>query len=343
MNSSKPKTRQAVVVSPRRRVLIVHGDPAQSQRIARILEGAGRLAYTRSDADAALPTIYDEPPDMLIVDHDVPPCGGPALAAELKRDNLFAHIPILMTASPSAFGPQSNWADCPIDDFLPTPLDEQALITRVELCFARCGRELDANPLTRLPGNNSIIREIERRLATNDPFAVAYVDLDNFKSYNDRYGFSRGDEALRLAARLIVNAVRASPASGSFVGHVGGDDFVFVTHVNDVDRACQAIIQSFDLVIRSLYDEEDRVRGYIESINRKGRRERFPIMTLSIAVASNADGRLTHYGQVSSIIAEIKTFLKKTPKSNYLVERRSLASPVQRRAARRRKSPRAES
>jgi diguanylate cyclase (GGDEF)-like protein len=327
MSSPKPEELPGSAAPSRRRALILHGDPEEAQRLCQALENTGQiLAYTRPDGAAGLATIYEEPPDMLIIDHGLPPKGGPRLCVELKADNLFAHLPILMLAPPGTFGPGADWEQCPADDFLASPFDETELQTRADLCFARAGRELDANPLTRLPGNNTIIKEIERRLAVREPFAAAYIDIDNFKSYNDRYGFTRGDEALRMTARLVINAVQGSGSANPFAGHIGGDDFVFIVQADHIDNVCRALIQNFDLIVRSLYDEEDRVRGFIDSVNRKGERERFPIMTLSVSVATNAYANLTHYGQVSSIVTEIKKKLKKETKSNYLVDRRSAPS-----------------
>jgi len=154
------------------------------------------------------------------------------------------------------------------------------------------------------------MKEIQGKIDSGLPFAIAYVDLDNFKSYNDRYGFVRGDDILKMTARLLTNSIRQLDSTQAFVGHVGGDDFVFIVSPDQLDGACTEVIRNFDVIIGNFYDEEDRICGYIESTNRKGENERFPIISLSIAVVTNEYRPIMHMGQVSAIAAEVKKRVK---------------------------------
>ena len=138
---------------------------------------------------------------------------------------------------------------------------------RVDLCFARCDRMVELNPLTRLPGNISINRQIQCRLDRGIPFALAYADLDHFKPFNDKYGFSRGDEVIKITGRLMLNIVRNTSLPNIFVGHVGGDDFVCMMDPSLIEEACQDVIDAFDHIVPSFYDPEDRESGNIQSQN----------------------------------------------------------------------------
>jgi diguanylate cyclase (GGDEF)-like protein len=155
-------------------------------------------------------------------------------------------------------------------------------------------------------------------------FTIGYVDLDNFKSYNDRYGFLRGDEVIKMTARLVTNSVRKLHTADAFVGHIGGDDFVFIVPPDRSDDVCQEVITNFDLIVGDFYDEGDRVRGYIDSVNRKGKKEQFPIVPISIAVVTNEYRPIKHIGEVSSIAAEIKNRVKSMQGSNYVKDLRGV-------------------
>jgi diguanylate cyclase (GGDEF)-like protein len=148
------------------------------------------------------------------------------------------------------------------------------------------------------------------------------IDLDHFKSYNDKYGFLRGDEILKMTARLLTNAIRKLGSPEAFVGHIGGDDFVCIVPPDRLDGVCQEIIKNFDMIVGNFYDEDDRIHGYIESTNRKGEKEHFPIMSISIAVVTNKHRPIQHIGQVSAIAAEVKKRVKSMPGSCYVKDLR---------------------
>jgi diguanylate cyclase (GGDEF)-like protein len=152
---------------------------------------------------------------------------------------------------------------------------------------------------------------------------VAYADLDYFKAFNDKYGFSRGDEVIRMTARVITNGVREEISEGSFVGHVGGDDFLFLVPPDRVDRICEEILKNFDLIVTTFYDEEDRMKRRIETVDRQGNPATFPIMSLSIAVVTNERRTFTHFGEISAVAAEVKKYVKGKKGSNYFKDRRT--------------------
>lgn len=196
--------------------------------------------------------------------------------------------------------------------------------------FSRMGKKLkeleqislDASPLTRLPGNIAIERVLNKRLQSGDPFAVCYADLDNFKAYNDRYGYIKASEVIKLTGELIHDTVREVAGGDAFVGHVGGDDFVMVVTADRGAPLCEAVIARFDDFIRNHYSAEDLTRGAIEGVDRYGVSRTFPIMSISVAVVISRKGEFSSAVEIAKSAADIKDLLKKTPGSNYLINRR---------------------
>ena len=308
----------------KQRILIVDSNPADTQEIQRILKKHdGRfIVYTAESPLHAIDTIYSEPPDLVIISHSQVSGEGDDLCRRIKSDTVFGHLPIIFLVEAAGLDAEINWEDAPADDYLQKPLDPIEVQRRISMAFARATRVGDANPLTRLPGNHSIMREIREKISSGLHFAIAYADLDNFKSYNDKYGFVRGDEILKMTARLTTNSIRQLHSPQAFAGHVGGDDFVFIVSPDQLDGVCTEVIKNFDLIIGNFYDEEDRIRGYIDSTNRKGEKERFPIISLSIAVVTNEFRPIKHIGEVSSIAAELKKRVKSMDGSRYLKDMR---------------------
>ncbi|MBN1866345.1 diguanylate cyclase [Candidatus Sumerlaeota bacterium] len=313
----------AETASERGRILIFHSDKTHGGRIAQCFLTHRLTATVCNDGTMALAVVYNEPPDVILVHQNIGPHGGSALAQVLREDNVFAHLPILLLVHPEEVKKLAfDGADLPFDDFIHEDAEDAELVTRAHLSIRRAHRQLDASPLTRLPGNNSIAKELDARIARREEFAVVYADIDHFKAFNDRYGFARGDEALKLTARLMINSVNSESPERHYVGHVGGDDYVIIVPADRVQGVCERFIANFDGIIPSLYDEEDRARGFIRSVNRQGRKEDFPIMAISLAVVANTEGQFEHAGQLVSVAAEIKKELKKTPTSGYMIDRR---------------------
>ncbi|MFP4520822.1 MAG: HAMP domain-containing protein [Fibrobacterota bacterium] len=180
-----------------------------------------------------------------------------------------------------------------------------------------------ANPLTGLPGNITIANEIDRRLSEGEKIALLYADLDNFKAYNDKYGFTKGDEAILYTRDCFLEAVRQKGTDKTFIGHEGGDDFVAVTPYENWEELAQSIISNFDRDIEQFYNETDAERKYIESVNRQGERQRFPLMSISIPVVSNMSRNFINHGEIVSVVAEMKKFVKKKDGSNYSIDKRT--------------------
>ncbi|MFZ5979472.1 MAG: diguanylate cyclase domain-containing protein [Candidatus Zixiibacteriota bacterium] len=207
------------------------------------------------------------------------------------------------------------------EDFIYGEWLEKLVEVRIRRVIDRSHRDLSVNPSTHLPGPVMIEQEIERQISMGAEFAVCYADLDNFKAYNDYYGYSYGDKIIKMTGKIIKDVVFDVCREG-FVGHIAGDDFMFVIPRDQVDIICNWIIKSFDSLILYRYEPEDRERGYITTANRRGTIENYPILTLSIAVIINDNGKFSHVGEMSRMLADLKKATKQRTGSNYLIERR---------------------
>lgn len=207
------------------------------------------------------------------------------------------------------------------EEFYSDAVPVQIARVKTGMLIQRAMRDLAVNPSTRLPGPGLIDQEIDRQIKMEQQFAVCYADLDNFKAYNDYYGYYYGDRVIRLTARIIKDVVFDLCHEG-FVGHIGGDDFIVVIPADLVPRICEGILRTFDRIIPYRYQPEDRRRGYIITDNRRGEREKFAVMTLSIAVVVNKGKMFAHVGEMSHMLADLKKYTKSLTGSNYVVERR---------------------
>lgn len=276
-----------------------------------------------SQGRRAMEIIFNEPPDILVVDNRLKDIPSTEVATIVKSENVYRQLPVILCLDADDLAHAWKWNEIEADDFLVRPLSGQEVRERVHLTLCRASRAMDANPLTKLPGNTSIISRIQDLIDRRDDFALAYCDLDHFKSFNDKYGFSRGDEVLMMSARVIVNTIRSFPGEKSFVGHVGGDDFVFIVPASIAEEACKRVVAAFDDIVPHFYDVADRERGCIISTDRQGEVRTFPLMAVSIAVVFNTGGRLKHYGEASAIAMGLKKKAKENPKSSYVLDRRA--------------------
>ena len=209
------------------------------------------------------------------------------------------------------------------DDFIRKPFEIAEFVARVKAVFRRTTMMIGVSPLTGLPGNHRTESEIDRRLQSGAPTAIAHVDLDNFKAFNDHYGFLRGDHVIAFASNVLQNAQAGSPDGSCFVGHIGGDDFVVVMDPEQVEAFAQHVIEEFDAGILDFYDPEDALRGYVEVPDRRGDRHAFPIVSISLGIATNERRPLSTSLEASQIAAEMKEFAKRTSGSTYEIDRRT--------------------
>ncbi len=301
-------------------VVVISRDMVLTSIMDRILKDSYRVVDF-SNMQSSLDYIYNSIPDMLIIDIGTDTDDFTVnIVNELKGDPIFGQLPVLAIFD-DRFVIQ-DWDSLLVDDYLRKSCLEMELLTKVGLCMHRAERTIEVNPLTRLPGNIAIIKQIQKRLDAGDIFALAYADLDYFKPYNDRYGFSRGDEVLKMLGRLILNIVKGKQPHGSFVGHIGGDDFVFIMDSGYIEDASREILDNFNKIIPTFYDAEDRVRGFIESVDREGNKRTFPLIGISIGAVHNKIRKFSHYGEIAEVASEMKKYAKCTGGGCFSVDKR---------------------
>ncbi|MEO6865201.1 MAG: diguanylate cyclase [Gemmatimonadaceae bacterium] len=247
---------------------------------------------------------------------------GQPLAAcrKVKRDPFTGVVPVIYIA-PDGVRARIDALDALADEVVSAGMDEAEIQTRLRCAMARSDRDVNVHPSTRLPGAPAIHDAIRDRLEI--PFAACYADLDHFKEFNDRYSYVEGDRVIRLLAALLHDTVRGLVGDDGFVGHIGGDDFIFLIPRDRVDEVCAEIVQTFDTLIAYQYSEHDRRAGYFFGKDRRGQLHRVPLMTLSIGVVTNERRTFTQSTAVSALATEMKTYAKTLPGSVYAVDRRT--------------------
>jgi PleD family two-component response regulator len=304
-------------------ILVVDDDPFIARLLEIELRAAGYEVRTASDGEKALEIVRQGCPDLILADVMMPNMDGYELTRRLRLDGRTATVSVILLTARGLSADKLEGFSVGADDYIVKPFDTPELLARIRGVLRRAREMRAQSPLTGLPGNIRIEEEIEKRLASEDLFAILYADLDHFKAYNDHYGFTRGDEAIQHTARLIQELSLAIGGMDIFVGHVGGDDFVVVCHADHATPIAERIVETFERDVPGLYDPEDRERGFIEVVNRRGETQRFPFLSLSIGIASTAHRKFDHYAQAVAIATEMKTFTKGTPGSSWAVDRRT--------------------
>lgn len=286
------------------------------------IENAGFMVVTAVDGNEAIEKTYQTNPDVLVLDYDMPQKNGLEVASILKNNPIYSHIPIIIVTAKTDKQTKIKGLLMGIDDYLTKPVDTDELIARLKMIIKRNKQVLDSNPLSKLPGNPSIQARIEKAIEKGEKFAVLYVDLNNFKAYNDVYGFEAGDNVIKTVANILVNTVMPTPNSGDFIGHIGGDDFIVITSVEKAEDIAKKIISNFNQIVPSFYNETDRKNGYITAQDRQGNITKFPLMGIAIGIVHNMYKPLRSYAQVSHIGSELKKAAKASNTSSYVIDRR---------------------
>jgi diguanylate cyclase (GGDEF)-like protein len=303
------------------RILIADDLPDLLQALKETLEREGFIVTAVDNGQSALEAIRAEPPDIAVLDLKMPRMNGFEVCRALREDPLLENLPVVILSASGSRESKIEGLDLGADDFITKPVDVRELLARIRMILKRTRQGLDANPLTRLPGNLSIESRIDRALAEKRPLAVLYVDLNQFKAYNDAYGYDEGDRVLKGLARVLVDQVRhGGPAD--FIGHIGGDDFIALSTPDRMEDAASRICAAFDEAAPSFYSEEDRLRGTIRSKDRLGAEREFPLLSVAIGICHNRERELKNFAQVAALGAELKKAAKSKAGSAYVVDRR---------------------
>jgi diguanylate cyclase (GGDEF)-like protein len=303
-------------------ILVVDDDPDIARFVEVNLRSAGYEVSVAGDGEEALERAGEIRPDLVLLDVMMPRLDGFEVAQRLRKNPQTANTSIIMLTAKALSSDKVTGLQSGADDYIIKPFDPIELLARVKGTLRRAKEMRNLSPLTGLPGNIRIQEEIERQVREQQPFAVLYVDLDNFKTYNDKYGFVRGDRLIQGTARMIQDAVMAGDADG-FVGHVGGDDFVAVVEPEIAEDVAKAVCERFDHDRSLYYEDEDLDRGFVRMEDRKGVEQDIPLVSVSVGIATTSRRAFAHYGEAVAVATEMKQFAKRDGGSSYAVDRRA--------------------
>jgi GGDEF domain-containing protein len=278
-------------------------------------------------------------PCLLFVDGDRAPAEGVGLVRRLKLDAFTAIVPVTVLSADHHPEQVQAWFGAGADEVVTglfSPAEQRA---RLDAMLVRTERDVSVHPSTRLPGTTEIEREIRRRLESGQEFAVCYADLDHFKEFNDRYSYYDGDRVIYLLSRILHDVVKGLLGPRGFVGHIGGDDFIFIVPAGEISAVCSEILDVFDTLIPLQYNDQDRRAGYFFGKDRRGQLHRVPLMTLSIGIVTNRHREFAHPAQVSELATEMKSYAKTLPGSVFVVDRRQGTNGEERSGASAREQP----
>lgn len=261
-------------------------------------------------------------PSLIIVNEDGIDINIIELCNHIRNDEDNNITPIVVLGHDKEKEHRISILKASVQYYIVKPIDQDYLYYTVKNLVRLMYMNRRVSPLTGLPGNVQIQTEMKKRLLRKEEFAIFYLDLDNFKSYNDLYGFTKGDEIIKFTARTISRNIHASDIEDSFIGHIGGDDFIAITSITNYEEICKNIIKEFDEKVLEYFTKEDAERGYLEVANRRGIIEQFPLTSISIGVVIAEKGKFHNVLEIGEVAAQVKHIAKATVGSTYVIDRR---------------------
>lgn len=303
-------------------VVIADDEPDIVGLVELWLSEEGFETHAAATGEEALRLVAEVRPDVLLLDVMLPDMDGFEVCKRLRADHRTAPLPVVMLTARAMTADRIAGLTAGADDYVTKPVEPEELVARVRTTLRRARELRGTSPLTGLPGNFEIQRLLDRLLTEGAPFALLHVDLCRFKSYNDRYGFLRGDRAIATTADLLDEVIGAVPGEPRFLGHVGGDDFALVVHPDAAVKLAECIVERFDAAVPLLYDPDDRERGYVETVDRRGGAHRHPFVSIAVGVASTAHRGFATSMEAAAVATEMKELAKAAGCSAWRIDRR---------------------
>ncbi len=292
------------------KILLIDDDINLTVSVEAILSPEYKVVVAH-EGESGLEKAKEDLPNLIILDVELPDIDGFHVCRKLREVRETRFIPVIMfTGTRTHPTDRITGLKIGADDYLVKPFEPEELKVRIARLIRRTKEYVSLSPLTQLPGSYSIEEEATRRINQGEKFAVSYMDVDNFKSYNDYYGYSRGDQVIQLVSKIVLNLLESIGDKSDFLGHIGGDDFILITSTEKVEQICTRIAEKFDQEIPAYYDQRDRERGYITTYNRQWKSQNFPLMTISLAIVTNENREIKHYGRLVDLLSEMKKYAK---------------------------------
>ena len=276
------------------------------------------ISVKSEQIDVALRNI----PAIIIINEDAIEVDVIDLCKKIRNDDDNSITPVVVVSSDSDKQHRIDILKQSIEYYIKKPVNEKYLYYTVKNLNRLMNINRRISPLTGLPGNVQIHAELKKRLANKEDFCVLYLDLDNFKAYNDVYGFLKGDQIIKFTADTIGTSVHDAYQEDTFIGHIGGDDFIAIVPGTNCEKLCQNIMANFDNKVLSFYTPEDVEKGYIEVPNRKGIIEQFPLTSISIGVVVATPNRFFNILEIGEVGAQVKHAAKSVVGSSYAIDKR---------------------
>jgi len=305
------------------RILIIDDDADVVGHLTSYLEMEGFTVKSAATPNDGLAVGFEHPPDLFLLDVQVGAGEGLDVLTRLQTNPGTSNVPLILMTAEGRVEDVVWGLETGADDYITKPFAIEELTARIRAVLRRSRAMRDLSPLTGLPGNFRIAEELERRISMGGPVAVIHGDLDNFKAFNDHYGFMRGDNVIKFTANTLLEAATAAGDPTCFIGHVGGDDFIIVMDPAHAEDFCTEVVDRFDDGILDFYDAHDALKGYVEVIDRRGERHSFPIVSFSLGVATNERRTFSTEWEASAVASEMKEHAKGDPGSSYKVDRRT--------------------
>jgi diguanylate cyclase (GGDEF)-like protein len=301
------------------RIIIIDDEDDFLFMTQKALEQAGFEVRVAEGGERGLALMREDQPDVVLLDLNMPEPDGHQVCDIIKNDPRLGLLPVIILTASDDISDKLKRLDGGADDYITKFADSRELEARIRSVVRRHRQNLDCNPLTRLPGNTIIQKRILQLLQSREKFAVAYTDLDNFKAFNDKYGFQKGDEVILFSARVL----KESCGQQDFIGHVGGDDFVIISTPDKMTDIARKVTSSLDQGITKYYDDSDREAGYVITRDRKGKKQKYPFVSISIAVATNSHREFASIGEIVEVVTELKKFAKQKEGSCVVFDKRA--------------------
>ena len=302
-------------------ISIIDDDIKLTDKLKKIFEAEKDYVFKSINSSSIEQTMKDIP-DLIIINEDTLESNVVDVCQYIRNYNENLITPIMVISSTTDKNHRLDILKNHVEYFIKSPMDDEYIYYTIRNIIRLMASNRKVSPLTGLPGNLQIQVELKKKLLKKEEFAILYFDLDNFKEYNDTYGFLKGDEVIKFTAKTILKVMHHYKLEDSFVGHIGGDDFVGIISDVDYDKLCQDIIARFDTNIKEYFNEEDIEKGYLEVANRKGIIEQFPITAISIGVVKVSPGEYTNPLEIGEVGAQVKHLAKTQTGSAYVINRR---------------------
>ena len=307
----------------RTKISIVVEDANLQNYMVLMLNGANFEVKAYGTQDQALSGIENDSPELIICDFKSSHINGADFCKVLRKNPKFLYIPVIFILNDRDISSKAKIIYAGGDDYINNYSVEEELLIKVRLSLHRISRQQDLNPITKFPGQNSLWKELQKRINAKDTFAVYALDISKFKEFNLRYGFSKGDEVLRFTANIILNAITNLGSPSDYIAHPQNDNFTIITYVDSIEPMANKIISDFETGVSSFYDAEDKKRGHILLKARNGDILKIPFLYISIGVATNEHYSFTNPAQIIQLTSDLRNYCQRTfEKSMFVKERR---------------------